>query len=420
MSMNLSRFERKSAIDRADDAVELNAVVEALKKRDDEIKTFAEKATAEIKANAAMSAETKASLEKLAQDGVAQAERMRELEQKLSRRSFGAPERKTAGQRVTESDEFKAVAAKNGGVVRIEVKANELNSSTTDANGSVGDAIQPHRLPGILQPAERAPTIRSLLLPGRTSSDQVEYVQRTGFTNAAATVAEMGTSQQSTLKFDLKTTPVVDISHHVIASRNVLRDIPMLQSYIDVTLRYGLAMAEEEQLLIGDGIGTNMLGIVPQASEFNETLYSQVNDTRIDTIRRAALQVRLAEHQATWVAMNPVDWSLIETTKGTDGHYVFVHVQTGATPQLWRLRIVETTAIPVGEFLVGSTDGAQIWDREDAAVEVATQHSDFRLDRKVVIIGEQRLALTVTRPESYVYGSFELGGVGGSPDSINI
>lgn len=413
-------FGRKNAGERLDDAAALNEVVAAIKARDAEINEFATKATEEIKATGKVAAETKSALEKLSQDGAGLADRLLAVEQKLSRRGGIAEAPKSVGQKFTESPEWKAF---NGsGNVRLSIKANELTSATTDANGSVGDAIVPQRLPGILMPAERVPTIRDLLLPGRTSSSSVEYVEETGFTNAAATRAELGSVAQSTLKFDLKTANVKNVAHHIVASRNILSDIPMLQSYIDVRLRYGLAMAEEEQLLAGNGLGNNVAGLFEYATAFNETLYSDgATDTRIDTIRRAALQVRVAELRPTFVVLNPVDWAGIELSKDDVGRYIEVSIREGGEPRLWRLAVAETTAINAGEFLVGATMGAQIFDREDAAVEVATQHSDFRLNGKVAIIGEERLALTVTRPEAFVRGQFELGDIGESPDtSINI
>ena len=73
-----------------------------------------------------------------------------------------------------------------------------------------------------------------------------------------------------------------------------------------------------------------------------------------------------------------------------------------------RLAVVETTAVSAGEFLVGAGFGAQIFDREDAAVEVSTDHEDYFVKNKVAIRAEERLALTVTRPESFVHGYFDL------------
>ncbi|HWA18965.1 MAG TPA: phage major capsid protein [Devosia sp.] len=405
-------FRRKNAGARLDDATELNAVMTALKARDAEIKSFAEKASAEIKATGQMATETKAALEKLSTSGAELSDRLVAVEQKLARRASGGLESvKSIGEQFTESDDFKAMQTRGRGTARMGLKASTITSLTTDAPGSAGDSIVTQRLTGILGPAERELTIRDLLLPGRTSSNAVEYVEETGYTKAAATVGETDPRPQSDLKFDLKTSNVKTIGHFIAASKNILADVPMLQSYIDTRMRYGLKLEEEEQILAGDGLGNNLKGILSYASPFYQSTYSdEANDTRIDTIRRAVLQVRVAELKPTFVALNPVDWAGIELTKDDVGRYIWVNVQVGGTPQIWRLAVIETTALNDGEFLVGATMGAQVFDRQDAAVEVSTEHADYFTNGKVAILAEERLALTVTRPESFVHGYFDLGG----------
>ncbi len=103
-------------------------------------------------------------------------------------------------------------------------------------------------------------TVRDLLTPGRTASNSIEYVKETGFTNSAATVTETaGTAKpQSEIKFDLALTAVTTIAHWVLATKQILDDVPQLQSYIDGRLRYGLALVEEHQLLNGGGTGTDL------------------------------------------------------------------------------------------------------------------------------------------------------------------
>ena len=49
------------------------------------------------------------------------------------------------------------------------------------------------------------------------------------------------------------TSSVTTIAHWVLAARQILDDVPMLQSYIDARLTYGLALVEENQLLNGGG-----------------------------------------------------------------------------------------------------------------------------------------------------------------------
>lgn len=410
MHTNPGEFRRKSAAARRDDAVEFNEVMEALKKRDAEVKQFAEKATAEIKANGEMAAETKAALEKLSEAGSKTMDRLQAVEQKMARRSFGGGDQKSIGSQFTDLPAFKSMQETREGTVRLNIKTGAtITSATTDAAGSAGAGIQPDRQPGIITPAERELTIRQLLLPGRTASNSIEFVKETGFTNNAATVAEGAAKPKSTLKFSLETTAVRTIAHWFAASKQVLSDIPLLESYINGRAIFGLKYEEEEQILNGDNTGQNLHGILRQAITFKESTYSKAGDTMIDTIRRAALQVRVAEYRPTFVVLNPVDWADIELTKDDDKRYIEVSIRSGGEPRLWRLAIVETTAIPEGEFLVGATMGAQVFDREEAAIQVATQHADFFTHNLVAIRAEERLALAVTRPESFVHGYFELG-----------
>lgn len=400
-------FSRKNAGARSDDAREFTEVMDALRSRDAEIKTFAEKANAEIKATGQMATETKSALEKLSADGASISDRLQTVEQKMSRRSFGQSTEKSVSERFTESDDFKALAAKGRGTARLNLK-----TTITSAAGSGGDLIIPDRRPEIIQPAERELTIRDLLLPGRTASNSIEHIVELGFTNASATVAEGALKPESGLTFDMVTTPVRTIAHWIPASKQVLADVPMLMSYIDTRLRFGLKYREEEQLIRGDGAGQNIKGLLEYAIPFREATLSKAGDTALDTIRRGVLQVRLAEYRPTFIVLNPIDWADLELSKDAEGRYLFVNVQVGATMQIWRLTVIETTAMGQGEFLIGATMGAQIFDREDAAVEVSTEHADFFVRNLVAIRAEERLALAVNRPESFVFGQFELNAVG--------
>lgn len=252
-------YGRKDAEQRADDRAELKDVMDALAKRDTQIKEFADKAAAEIKATGAMATETKNALDGLVKAGTEIQARLVEVEQKLARRGGGmdGPAVKSLGEQLTETDDFKRLSA-NGGIkgrARIATKAVTTITSATTGTGGVGDAIRPDRLQGIIQPAHRQMTIRDLLMPGRTSSNAIEYVKESGFQNMGAPVAEGALKPQSDLAFDLVTTNVRTLAHWFLASRQVLSDIPQLQSYIDGRARFGLQYVEEAQLLAGDGTG---------------------------------------------------------------------------------------------------------------------------------------------------------------------
>jgi HK97 family phage major capsid protein len=408
-------------------ARELENLGAKLKTAGDEAKEKAEKAL-----NAAIAADGKIedTIKKAADEALIKyneiGARITELEQKAARRAADGPQRpKTAGQLYTENEEFKAWLAKGGrGRMRVEISQKAIISSlTTDANGSAGDLIVPTRVSTIFPGTERRLVVRDLLMPGNTDSNAIEYVKETGFTNLAATVSETTgpTKPQSELKFDIVVTAVTTIAHWVLATRQILADVPQLRSYIDGRLRYGLAYVEDNQLLNGGGTGTDLNGVYTQATAYSQPITpSFAGDvTKIDVLRLAMLQAFLAEYPSSGIVLHPSDWADIELTKTTDGAYLFANPQGMSGQRLWGLPVVDTQAMTVDKFLVGAFNiGAQIFDRETASVEASTEDSDNFRKNLVTILAEERLALAVYRPEAFIKGDFSEAGAG-SPGSPN-
>jgi HK97 family phage major capsid protein len=377
-----------------------------------EIKGYAEKAEKEIKAHAKLTDETKASVDDLLQKQAEISGRLQTAEQIVAKleqgRQGGDIQPKSLGEQFVESDGLKAFAAQASRRGRFDMSFNAaITTVTTDTDGAAGDMIQRTRVPGVNTIPERRMTIRDLITPGRTGTGLVEYVKETGFTNNAAETAEGAAKPQSTLKYDLITTTAKVIAHYVKASRQILSDAPQLQSLINNRLLYGLAYREEAQLLNGDGTGSNLLGIIPQATAYAAPFDPAGTETNIDNIRLAMLQAALAEYPASGIVMHPSDWARIELLKDSTGRYIIGNPQDGTTPTLWGLPVVATQAITVDKFLVGAFRlGAQVFDAWQARVEVATENEDDFIKNMVTILAEERLALAVYRPEAFVYGDF--------------
>jgi len=419
MNPHAREFGRKEA---GNDEPDLKVLAAGCKSATREVKRFAEDADKKMKAGEQLSADAKKAADEALVKLNEIAARMTEAEQKLSRRGGDdRSERKTVGSIVLDHEEVKAFMADRArGKSRVSVSLKAITTAGGGGDGAAGALVEPTRVPGIIAPPDRRMTVRDLLTPGRTASNAIKYVQETGFTNAAAVVAEKGQKPESKISFDEKNVSVSTIAHWVQASVQILDDAPMLQSYIDGRLRYGLMYVEEQELLKGDGTGSHLLGIIPQASEFDSPIELVAGMTIIDQLRYAMLQAVLAEYPATGHVLNPIDWARIETLKDDVGRYIIGNPQDGTTPTLWRLPVVETPAIDAGHFLTGAFKlGAQIFDREDANVLLSTEDRDNFIKNMVTIRGEERLALAVYRPEAFVYGEFtepaveDAGGEGG-------
>lgn len=378
-----------------------------LGKISDQVKSHAEKAEKEIKAHAKLSEETKANVDKLLTEQGELRARLQTAEQMVAEMEQGGGngiERpKSLGEQVTEAEGFEAFCANPRGNFRTSVKA-----AISSDGASAGDLIVPQRLPGIIAPPNQRLRIRDLLSWGRTESNAVEYVRETGFTNNAAPVAENPSNPkpQSDLRFEDDSAKVVTVAHWVRATKQVLADVPMLQSYIDTRLRYGLKLVEDRQLLKGSGVGLNINGIYTQATAYANPGITVANEQNIDRLRLALLQAELAEYDADGIVIHPIDWAAIELLKDNTNDYLFSNPRFVTQAGMWGRPVVTTKALDAGEFLVGSfQQGAQGWDREDVNLTIALQDQDNVVKNLVTLLVEERLALTVYRPEAFVKGT---------------
>lgn len=320
------------------------------------------------------------------------------------------------GDIVANSEELKKVSSEFRG--KAIVKIHGENAAITSGNTTVGAGRSPstslvssHRVEGIVTPYERQMTVRDLFSQARTTSNAIEWPVETGFTNAAAPVAEGAAKPYSDLTFDLKSAPVVVIAHLFKLSRQMMDDVPAMASYIEQRGIYGLKRVEESQLLNGSGTGQNLKGIIPQATAFAPA-WASAMETPIDRVLQAISQAEDADIPVTGVVMNKRDWRRLLGTKDAGGNYIIGNPQNPnggpvrlVRPGLWDIDLVPSNAITAGKMLVGAfKDGATVFDRLDVEVRISSENDkDFELNLFTVRI-EERLALATYRPEAFIYG----------------
>jgi HK97 family phage major capsid protein len=204
----------------------------------------------------------------------------------------------------------------------------------------------------------------------------------------------------------LVSTPVQTIAHYVVASRQILSDAAQLQNQIDNRLTYGLALKEDQQLLYGTGSSGELEGLMVNAS-VQDAGGVATGDNLVDHIRKAIALAATSEYLANGIILNPTDFAAMELLKGDDGHSIWANVGNAGEPRLWRVPVYESTAMTAGSFILGNWNlGATLFDREQATVRIAEQHADLFIKNGVVVLGEERVALAVYRPQAFVKGVF--------------
>lgn len=395
-----------------------------LKKLKDDLGSFADDAKKEIKTIGKMAEETKTNIDKTLPEIADVRERLKGIEDKLSKATVlgNGPETKTLGAQVIESTEYKDFAAKGGkSTGRIAVVGGfgfGTKTAIVNATGQNQPLVPPQRVAGIQGPMTQRLFLRQLLGAVPTTSNSIEFVRESSHTNAAAPqgkgsspqVYENVTKAESAIAFALANEPVQTIAHWIPASRQILDDAPALGGYIDGRMRYMQALKVEDQLLNGTGAGGDLNGLVTQATEYDTDL-DVSGDTKIDKLRHVLLQIELANGFTTVIVMDPTSWHDIELLKTTgtasSGEYIFANPHGVTTPMIWGRNVVPTPSMAAGKFLAGDTQMAcDVYDRQQASIEVSREHSDFFVKNMVAILCEERLALVTYRPEALVYGTF--------------
>jgi len=266
------------------------------------------------------------------------------------------------------------------------------------------------------------------LIPGvPVSSGSVEIFRQTGFTNnagpqqpatanAAVGAGELQAKPKSSLAFAPVTIPIRTIAAYIRASRQVLSDAPMLAGVIDRELSYMLQLEEDAQLLYGDGTNQNMTGLMVDSGVqsvgqiANGTDPEDVPAAMIEKVLEAIGAVNDDEYgNVNGVVMHPSDWRTIRSAKASDGHWLTTpYAATNSEPpSLWGVPVITTTAITAGDFILGDWSlGAQRYTREGVTIRTTENYNDDFVRNALVILGEFREALGVSRPLAFRKGEF--------------
>lgn len=256
------------------------------------------------------------------------------------------------------------------------------------------------RLPGYIEYPRRRLTVSDLLPQGNITAASLSYVQESAGTNAAATVAEGAAKPESALTFTEVTTAVKKIATWIPVTSELMEDEPALRSIIDARLRLFIQLAEEDQLLSGDGLTTNLTGILNASGIQTQAVGA---DPVPDAIMKAMTLIQVnAKFQASGIVMHPNDWQEVRLLKTADGVYIWGSPADEGPMRMWGLPVVPSEALSEGTALVGAFNVAsQVFRRSGITMAASNSHDDFFVKNKLAILAEERLALAHYRPAAY-------------------
>ena len=254
--------------------------------------------------------------------------------------------------------------------------------------------------------------IADLLGQETTSRSAVTYFVESDTVNGAvATVAEG--SEKPLISFG-DPTPVTESVRKIAAvmkeSDEMIDYLPWLASAIDNRGIYLVQLFEEDQLLNGNGSGTNLNGILNRTGILTgQTATGEPNVA--DAIFRAMTDISTnSPFTADGIVINPADYQTLRLAKDSNNQYYgggFFQGQYGnggvmEQPPIWGLRTVVTPAIAAGTVLVGAfRQGGSVIRRNGLTVEIANQNEDDFVNNRIAIRIEERLALAIRYPKAF-------------------
>jgi hypothetical protein len=269
------------------------------------------------------------------------------------------------------------------------------------------DADMQNALPsdrrGFVTPVVRRLTLLDLIPTGTTDAQVVEYVAVTSLPDDAAEWTPGTVKPEVAFTTEDRDAPVRTIAGWLKVRKHALDDVAGLRTMIGTLLPWDVRRRIESQILVGDGVGQNLKGIL------NTTGIGApeevTGDNPADKILRAITVVVLSDGDPNFVAAHPLAWQdlllMREDTAGAGtrtGAYLYGTPASPQAPTIWGLSLLANRAVPQETPLIGDASGVTLLVREGVQVLVSDSDQDDFIRNRATLLAEARVALPVWRP----------------------
>jgi len=247
--------------------------------------------------------------------------------------------------------------------------------------------------------------LRSLLPIGTINQGLFTFPYESGGEGAPAAQVQGSSKAQVDFDITMKDAAAQYIAGYVRISRQMLDDIPAMTSFLQSRLLEKYLIAEDAQILSGDGTAPNLQGILGVA-----TAATGAATVDVEQLVQAIAQLESSNYSATGIMVNPTDWAAIMNTKNTNAAYSLpasTVVTTDGNVSIAGIPLYKSTAIAVDKFLVGDWSmGAQIMQNQGISVQFSEMDGDNFTKNLITVRVEARIALPIYYAGAFVYGDF--------------
>lgn len=200
-------------------------------------------------------------------------------------------------------------------------------------------------------------------------------------------LAENAASAETAITFEMVAVDAKRTSTHIKVSRWALNDINWLSTYISNRLMQHFIKTLNTQVLVGDGLTVNHNGIYTQAPtiDFTSTTWENSIANGAGNYIDVLIQAKgfLYENynvMANAVLVNPVEWSIMTSTKTTTADWVSQPPIVTLTPQGYTMvngmLIIPSKDIPADKYMVSAIDPANVQILFNGGIEILATDSD--------------------------------------------
>ena len=301
--------------------------------------------------------------------------------------------------------------AKAVGFETEEFKTATDTNATGGADGSYKPLLTEVDQQGVF-PYQRPLTVADLFSQGTMTGSAVTYPVYGKLEGGPGMVAEGGQKPQSHFPDpEWVTDTLKEVAVWWKITDDMAEDLPYVASEIQDQNDYAMQIKEEDQLLNGDGTGSNVNGLL--AREGVQEIGDDDERSVADRIFHAKTMINKATgHNADALVISPDDYETLRLSKDANGQYYgggFFLPAYGGTGQLviqetpWGLKTVVTPAAADGESVVGAFKaGGKVLRKGGRRVASTNSHEDDFTNDKITFRIKERMTLQVKYPADFV------------------
>lgn len=302
----------------------------------------------------------------------------------------GKAESKTYAQTLSQDikanyDSIKGV--RKGQSYKMELK---VVGTMTSANNLTGDVVFTYQ-PGVAAVPNQLINVSDLVPTVQSATGLYSIYRETG---SEGSISAQTTPGVSKTQIDYDVTQVnftADyIAGYVRVAKQMLQDLPFLQSFLPMALRRDYFKAENSEF------ATDLLAAATASTATGTELVEKIFEDI------AALES--ADYMVNGIAMNPADWYTIAVTKPNDFSLPgVVNFQNGILT-MNGIPVYKVTWLDAGEYIVGDWTQAKKVVTDGLGVEFFEQDQDNVIKNLITVRVECRCVLAIDRPDAFIKG----------------